>query len=65
MEYRMLGRTGLQVGVIGLGTEHMVRSQESMEEVLHTAVDAGLNSHQRSNAGDVVPFRSFAVSQRE
>jgi predicted aldo/keto reductase-like oxidoreductase len=43
MEYRTLGRTGLDVGIIGLGTEHMARTQESMEQVLHTAVDAGLN----------------------
>jgi len=43
MEYRMLGRTGLKVGVVGLGTEHMVRSEESMEQVLRMAVDAGLN----------------------
>ena len=25
MNYRTLGRTGLQVGEIGLGTEHVVR----------------------------------------
>ena len=43
MEYRTLGRTGLKVGVVGLGTEHMMRSEESMEEVLRTTVDAGLN----------------------
>ena len=43
MEYRLLGRTGLKVGVVGLGTEHMVRSEESMEQVLRMGVDAGLN----------------------
>jgi predicted aldo/keto reductase-like oxidoreductase len=43
MEYRELGRTGLQVGAIGLGTEHMTLERETMERVLRTAVDAGLN----------------------
>lgn len=43
MEYRPLGRTGLAVGVVGLGTEHLERSRETMEEVLRAAVDAGSN----------------------
>jgi predicted aldo/keto reductase-like oxidoreductase len=43
MEYREFGRTGLQVGAIGLGTEHMTLERETMERVLRTAVDAGLN----------------------
>jgi len=43
MEYRTLGRIGLKVGVVGLGTEHMVRSEESMEQVMGMGVDAGLN----------------------
>ncbi len=43
MQYRQLGRTGLRAGVIGLGTEHLERSSENMDEVLDTAVAAGLN----------------------
>jgi predicted aldo/keto reductase-like oxidoreductase len=43
MEYRGLGRTGLQVGVIGLGTEHLDRSAEVRDGVLRTAVEAGVN----------------------
>jgi len=42
MEYRKLGRTGLDVGVIGLGTEHLEKKRETMEEVLRAAVDAGI-----------------------
>jgi len=30
MQYRTLGRTGLQVGEIGLGTEHVVKGDQGM-----------------------------------
>jgi predicted aldo/keto reductase-like oxidoreductase len=43
MEYRKLGGTGLDIGVVGLGTEHIERSVETMDLILGTAVDAGVN----------------------
>lgn len=43
MEYRKLGRTSLDVSAIGLGTEHLEQSRETRDEVLRTAVEAGVN----------------------
>jgi predicted aldo/keto reductase-like oxidoreductase len=43
MERRRLGKTGLDVGLIGLGTEHLEQTPEAMEAVLRTAVEAGVN----------------------
>ena len=31
MERRLLGRTGLEVGAIGMGMEHAEQSRQSME----------------------------------
>jgi aryl-alcohol dehydrogenase-like predicted oxidoreductase len=33
METRILGKTGLEVGVIGLGTEHLTFNRENMDGV--------------------------------
>ena len=44
MEYRTLGRTGLEVSAIGLGTEYLLdQPRETMDSVLRAAVEAGVN----------------------
>ncbi|MFW9855381.1 MAG: aldo/keto reductase [Candidatus Thorarchaeota archaeon] len=44
MKYRALGRASLKISEIGVGTEHFVRqSQETIDETLHLAIDAGIN----------------------
>ena len=43
MGTRTLGRTGLEVGVIGLGTEHLSANRENMDAVFDLAVEAGVN----------------------
>lgn len=44
MIQRRLGRTGVAVGIIGLGTEHLIdKSDELLTSVIHTAIDQGIN----------------------
>jgi predicted aldo/keto reductase-like oxidoreductase len=43
MEYRKLGKTGLEIGVIGLGTEHLERKRETLDKALRLGVEAGVN----------------------
>jgi len=42
MEKRTLGRTDLEVGVIGLGVEHLIPERGNVDEVLDLAVSAGV-----------------------
>jgi predicted aldo/keto reductase-like oxidoreductase len=44
MEHRMLGRTGVSVCVVGLGTEYLENTpEETVCEVVRTALDSGVN----------------------
>ncbi len=55
MIYRKLGKTGLNAGVIGLGTEHLDgRPYEAVEEVIHAAFCAGINMMDLFMPGDEV-----------
>ena len=44
MQYRTLGRTGISVSEIGLGTEYLNgQSSETVSSVIHKAADRGIN----------------------
>ena len=45
MDYRLLGRTGVKVSPIALGTDNFVRTtpEDECRKILNTAMDAGIN----------------------
>jgi len=44
MKYRKLGRTGIDVGIVGLGAEYLENtSKETVISVVHEAIDNGMN----------------------
>jgi len=44
MRYRTLGRTGLQVSEVSLGTEYLIgKPHDHIVEVIHAALEAGIN----------------------
>ena len=44
MRYRKLGRTGVDVGIVGLGAEHLeFASREVVTSVVDEALDGGVN----------------------
>lgn len=66
MEYRQIGRTGLQAGVVGLGCEHLDgKPYAVVEETIHAALDNGINlmdlfmpgEEVRSNIGQALAGR--------
>ena len=43
MDCRELGKTGIEVGAIGFGTEHLPPDADTIAEIVETAVDGGAN----------------------
>jgi len=44
MKYRKLGKAGLNVSIIGLGTEYLNRkSRKTVVSVVHKAIEKGTN----------------------
>lgn len=44
MKYRKLGRTGINVGIVGLGAEYLEHaSEDTVTSVVHEAIDKGVN----------------------
>lgn len=55
MQYRAIGNTGMRASIIGLGTEHLDnKPYPVVEEVVHAAVDQGINILDLFMPGDAV-----------
>lgn len=52
MQYRLLGRTGIRVSPLALGTQNFgsPTSEEDAAKIIHTALDAGINLIDTSNS---------------
>ncbi len=71
MEYRKVGRTGIEASIIGLGTEHLDnKPRETVDEVIGAALDSGINimdvfmpgERVRSYIGDALSGRRDKVA---
>lgn len=66
MEYRTLGRTGVKVSPICLGTDNygVVTPEDEAITMINTAIDAGINLLDTANVYESEPIIGKALAQK-